>query len=167
MRFVTRQNRLSSMLETNDRTAESEVENLTKALRSTHAKLRRATMFEPDSRTIPESVWRRPEFPEELALLVDEVMKNASLQLPAEIRWTFSIVCTCFVSRQEKMEFDMRHEHDAFTQMKSHTDEFIRHMTQVLPPELDIESVLKSQSDRARTRMKNYLEEVSDELTGR
>jgi hypothetical protein len=146
MHLVNRQNRLSNSLGAKIRTAESEIASLTKELRATQGKLRKATTFENEKQNIPESVWKCPEFPEELALLVDDVVKNGSLQLGTKIRRALSIVCSYFASRRAGLENDLKREREAVEGLKTRTDEMIGHLKEVFPADLDMASVIRNDS---------------------
>jgi colicin import membrane protein len=154
MRLVSRQNRLSNPLAAKVRTAETEIANLTKKLRTAQAKLRKATTFESAVQSVPESVWKCPEFPEDLALLIDDVVGNGNLQLGTKIRRALSIVCNYFASSQEGLESEVKREREA-------VEEMVEHLRELFPPDLNITGVLKN--DGAWSRIKDFMDDGREE----
>lgn len=167
--LLERQSELTRSLEQKLATAEGENNEMTKELKDTRNKLRKATKFENNEANIPLSFWQCPDFPEELLKLVEEIAKNSSMQTPTKIRHALTTVSNWYGSRQLILEKDLKEKREALDELTKQSATLVEYLRHVMPFDVDFSKLMtdeyaRNSLGRKMADLQNQVHEYSAEI---
>lgn len=167
--LLERQTTLTCSLEKKVKQQEDEEKKMTAELRQAQAKVRKLSKYEHNSPKIPLSIWMCPEFPEDLAKIIEDLAKNKTLQLPTKIRHALTTTTNWFLSREEAMERQWREDKVALQDLRRNVDSFAEYLQHLCQIEIDFQKVItdeqvRSSFGRELVMMKNQLNDLKEEV---
>ena len=167
--LLERQTSLTCSLEKKIKAKDEEGKKLTLELRRAQTRVRKLSKYENNTPKVPISIWMCPEFPEDLAKIIEDMAKNTSLQLPTKIRHALTTVTNWFLSREEVIEKQWREDKDALVDLRRKVDTFAEYLHHLLPLDINFHHVIMDENvrgcfGRELMMMKNQLNDLKEEM---
>lgn len=162
---IIKQNKeMSTSLESQLHEYSQKYAKTTAELETTRSKLEIANRPINITKLIPLACWSVPEIPKDLTIIIEDIVKNDTLELPTKLRHVLTVICKWFQTKTDRLENEISSTNTnslTLNGLLETVKEFLKNTFPDFSSE-KIQEIVDDNSSTAKELFKDYIQKKSD-----